>query len=180
MQQNQQINYFTFREIKSGEELITYLPGKKKKPRNRVHQNLAYKLAAPNKASATATTSQTLAITPKEIQPTTSSLVETKLKINLTTQTKLLNTGLSTFNLSLTAKNKVSKDFSLIKCDLCSLVVVGQDQDPLSNLANIKTHIYQTHLSEQEDSNAILNSSIDTLIQAIETRPVTFNFKFFL
>ena len=33
MQQNQEINYFTYKEIQLGEELLTYLPGKKKKAR---------------------------------------------------------------------------------------------------------------------------------------------------
>lgn len=32
MQQNQQINYFTYKKIKSGEELVTYLPARKKLP----------------------------------------------------------------------------------------------------------------------------------------------------
>ncbi len=36
MQQNQQINYFTYKEVQLGEELLTYLPGKKKKSRKSI------------------------------------------------------------------------------------------------------------------------------------------------
>lgn len=49
MQQNQQINYFTFRDIKVGEELVTFLAGKKKK-RPKGHQTKTYKLYEPHSA----------------------------------------------------------------------------------------------------------------------------------
>ena len=46
MQQNQQINYFTYRDIKPGEELVSYLPGKKKKGKHKTCQSPTYRIAS--------------------------------------------------------------------------------------------------------------------------------------
>ncbi|CAF0874058.1 unnamed protein product [Brachionus calyciflorus] len=186
MQQNQQINYFTYKEINEGDELLTYLPGKKKKPKNKPHLNVSYKLyeeskiIEPEPESINEIEEQIEEVV--ELEKVVEDEDEIEFKIS-SDEIRKKEDYFFQFNFSLKLKNqKKSLKRQLVKCDLCSYTIIVDTNFDYDKI--IKSHIIDQHLKLAQETATVeegVEEIIDTLIKQIEN-PIdsenTFNFYF--
>jgi hypothetical protein len=172
MQQNQQINYFTFKEIKLGEELVTYLPGKRKKKKHAL--NSTYRLVdtesrqtntASNNNNNSKTSSSNGAVSENRLKTRTLSqsfgeecdaknidiillnqhAASSKTSSELQT-IELNNYSFYNLDLKLIINNNNFKR-RMYKCDLCNFICINEmHEEKHSQINKIKQHILSNHV----------------------------------
>ena len=178
MQQNQQINYFTFKGIKEGEELLTFLPGRKKKPRNKAYANLSYKLydetydetetvEYPEEKNPQDEQQQDTVECPEEEE---ASALDDVVELKLMDDVKKKEDYFFSIGFSLKLKNtKKSVRRQLIKCDLCSYAFVIDCRCDYDRI--IKSHVIEKHLSRADESKSteqVIGDVCESIIRQIE------------
>lgn len=173
MQQNQQINYFTFRTIRQGEELLTFLPGRKKKPRNKAYANLSFRLCEPADYADLAEYAEEKG----RQEPAGVEEDQEAVEIKLCDEVKKKEDYFFCVNFSLKLKNvKKPVKRQLIKCDLCTYAFVIDSRCDYDRL--IKSHVIDNHLScaqEERPVDEIVEDVCEWMIKQLENPAATEN-----
>ena len=81
------------------------------------------------------------------------------------------NSHLAVFNFNITTEN-MSRQLSLVKCDLCSHLSVEDAEEVVNNLRNTKAHILSAHIApkvQPDEDSAVILAIVESLIRHIES-----------
>lgn len=192
IQQNQQISYFTHKNLKMGDELVTYFPAKKHKKRNKNLQNKCYKLVGTDdKHSEFNYETKNKLDNGKSLMPSNELILKEKFKYTDKEPFKFALVELIKANNENQSSNNLVRQIN--KCILCPFVAFTDSENKEYSNDKLKEHFLKNHLiqtwqinhsdSSDLDCDSIIKNLISAMLDKIESfqsNKSPYNFKCYI